>query len=440
MAIDVRPDVATQVSGQDTIFALSSGTPPAAIAVIRISGSAACVVAERLAGTVPLPRQAVRAQLRDPDSAEVIDQAVMLRFAGPRSATGEDVLELHLHGGRAVVAAMLRCLERLEGLRPARPGEFTRRAFENGRIDLAEAEGLADLLTAETESQRRAALSLAGGALSRQVGAWQAQLLVLAAEVEALLDFADEGDVAVTLSGRWRTALNELAGDLAAWLGRPPAERLRDGVRVVIAGPPNAGKSSLFNCLCGREAAITSALPGTTRDLVEAPTAIAGVPLLLIDTAGLRESDDAIEAIGVSRAETALADADIILWLGDPAGSPDAGKTIMVQSKADLHPLEYGADVVVSAVTGQGVDGLTRMLMDRAAAILPREGETAVDARHRALLAEASANLGEAASTGDALVQAEALRLARVSLDRITGRAGVEEMLDALFGRFCIGK
>ena len=437
MAPDGRADDEETGKLTDTIYALSSGSPPAAIAVVRISGPEAEAVLQALAGTLPEPRTARLAALQH--DGETLDNALVIRFPGPHSATGEDIAELHLHGGRSVVAAVLAALGAMNGLREARPGEFTRRAFENGRIDLSEAEGLADLLMAETQSQRRAALALAGGALSRQVEAWQARLLALAAELEAALDFSDEGDVG---EAAWpREDLGALAGELETFLRRPPVERLRDGVRVVIAGPPNAGKSSLLNALAGREAAITSEIAGTTRDLVEAPTAIAGAPFLLIDTAGLRDSGDVIETIGVERALGSLAAADLILWLGEPEACPDRQRAVFVQAKADLAAAtDSRADVAVSARTGQGIGALVRLLTDRARQLLPAEGEVAINARHRAALAEALGWLNEAEAAHDPLIVAEALRQARGALDRVTGRAGVEDMLDALFGRFCIGK
>ncbi|HEX8257111.1 MAG TPA: tRNA uridine-5-carboxymethylaminomethyl(34) synthesis GTPase MnmE [Allosphingosinicella sp.] len=424
----------------DTIYALSSGSPPAGIAVVRISGPGADAALMALAGRLPEPRRAGVAALRHPLSGELLDRALVLRLPGPGSATGEDVAELHLHGGRSVVAAVLGALAAVPGLRQAEPGEFTRRAFEIGRIDLAEAEGLADLLAAETEAQRRAALQLAGGALSREVERWQAELLGLAAELEAALDFADEGDVGADLPAGWRERLARLCGELKAALARPPAERLRDGVRVVLAGPPNAGKSSLFNALAGREAAIISPLPGTTRDLIEAPVAIAGMPFLLVDTAGLRESGDAIEAIGVDRARSSLAAADIILWLGNPGAAPDRDRTLVVGAKADLGPPPPGTDLPVSAITGEGIERLVDCLRERAKSLLPGEGEMAINARHRGILRDVLASLGEAGDTDDLLIAAESVRLGRLALDRLTGRAGVEDMLDALFGRFCIGK
>ena len=422
----------------DTIFALSSGSPPAAVAVVRISGPRADAALEALAGRLPEPRRASVARLHW--RGERLDEALVLRFPAPESATGEDIAELHLHGGRAVVAAVLAALGDIDGLRAAEAGEFTRRAFENGRIDLAEAEGLADLLQAETETQRRAAQALAGGALSRLVENWQARLLGHAAALEAVLDFSDEDDVGEGVPAGWSEAVAALAAEMEAALARPAAERLRDGLRVVIAGPPNAGKSSLLNWLAGRQAAITSAIAGTTRDLVEAPTAIGGTPFLLVDTAGLRDSGDEVEAIGVERARASMDAADLILWLGDPAEAPDRARAVLVQSKLDLEPAVREADVRVSAETGEGMDAMIALLIARARNLLPGEGEVALNARHRAAISLAAEQLREALGSHDLLIAAECLRQARVALDRVTGRAGVENMLDALFGSFCIGK
>ncbi|MGE0178266.1 MAG: tRNA uridine-5-carboxymethylaminomethyl(34) synthesis GTPase MnmE [Sphingomonas sp.] len=419
----------------DTIFALSSGAPPAGIAVVRISGPGAAGALQLLAGALPEPRRATLRTLRRAD--ETLDRALILYFPGPDSATGEDIAELHLHGGRAIVGAVRAALGAVEGLREAAPGEFTRRAYENGRIDLAEAEGLADLITAETEAQRRAALMLAGGALSRQTEAWRERLLAIAARVEAALDFSDEEDVG--------DPAPDIAGDIAAfaaeitlWLERPPAERLKDGIRVVLAGPPNAGKSSLFNALLGRDAAIVTATPGTTRDLVEAPVAIGGVAFVLVDTAGLRDSADQAEAIGVARARASAAAADIILWLGPAAAKP--ARAIAVHAKADLSAPPAAADIAVSAHSGEGLAELGRMLVQHSNQLIVPEGEVALNARHRACLREIVSALTEGCEASDLLIVAEALRRARQELDRLTGRAGVEDMLDALFGRFCIGK
>lgn len=425
----------------DTIYALSSGHPPAAIAIIRVSGPRAAQCLKGLSGGIPQPRSAKFVYLHH--DSQVIDNAVILYFPGPQSATGDDVAEFHVHGSRAVVSALLTALSEFPGLREAAPGEFTRRAFENGKMDLTEVEGLADLLAAETDSQRRAALALAGGSLRRRIEGWQSRLLALAAEVESVLDFSDEGEVGESLPVGWIVRAAELSQELEAAVNAPPIERLRDGIRVVIAGPPNAGKSTLLNALAGREAAITSAIAGTTRDIVEAPTAIAGAPFLLADTAGIRDSTDPIEQVGVERALTRIRDADILLWLGPRAECPEGTSVIVLESKSDLTPPEQRqglADLYVSPKTGENMDALTAQLIDRGRALLPGEGEAAWNNRHRTLLAECLDNLLEAQSSDDLLIIAEALRLGRGALDRITGRAGVEDMLDNLFGQFCIGK
>jgi len=429
---DARPD-GEGAALRDTIYALSSGAPPAGVAIVRISGPRAADALVALGRRLPAPRVATFRKLTI--DGEPLDNSVLLWLPGPKSATGEDVSELHLHGGRAVIARALAALGAMEGLREALPGEFTRRAFENGALDLSEAEGLGDLLTAETEGQRRAALALMGGALSRLVLAWQDGLLALAAQVEAALDFSDEDDVAPLAGG----FVGEVAAQrdvMLALLAQPGAERLKDGVRVVVAGPPNAGKSSLLNALAQREAAIVTDLPGTTRDLVEVPVALGGIPFLLTDTAGLRDTEDRVEAIGVARAQASLAIADIVLWLGPPEQAPDGA--VRVHAKSDLG--ESGpADIATSVLTGAGLPELVALLQARARTLLPVEGDVALNARHRAAIAEAAAALEEA-TNADLLIAAEALRTARTALDRVTGKAGVEEMLDALFGRFCIGK
>ena len=421
----------------DTIFALSSGTPPAAIAVIRISGPAARNVLTRLAGGLPTPRRAGARVLHD-DRGEELDRALVLWLPGPGTATGEDVAELHLHGGRAVVAAAEAALSAMPGLRRAEAGEFTRRAFANGRIDLAEAEGLADLLSAETELQRRAAQAMAGGALSRRVEDWRERVLALSAAVEAVLDFGDEDDVA-GLPADFAARVEGLAGELGAWLARPRAEPLRDGFRVVLAGPPNAGKSSLFNALLESEAAITAPSPGTTRDVIERPVAIGGVPFVLVDTAGLRgETADAIEEIGIARARRQLADADLVLWLGpEGEGPPDAWE---VETKCDLGiPGKSAPRARVSAATGKGLAALKTALVEAAFSAMPAPGEAALNARQFRLLSEAHAALAGGEECNP-LILAEKFRLARLAFDRLVGRASTEDMLDALFGRFCIGK
>ena len=421
-----------------TIFALSSGPPPAAIGVIRVSGPKAGDALAALAGRRPVPRRATLGWLRDPADGTPLDRALLLWFPGPGTATGEDLAEFHIHGGRSVAVAVQATLSRIPGLRAALPGEFTRRAFANGVLDLAEAEGLADLLAAETETQRRAALALASGALSRQVEAWRLAVLSAAARIEAILDFADEGDVEADTAPAY-AATSSVATEIEAMLARPPAERLRDGVRVVLAGPPNAGKSTLLNALTGREAAITAPSAGTTRDLIEAPVAIAGVAYLLTDTAGLRDGSDPVERIGVERAREAIAAADILLWLGAPADCPPHPGAIRLHARADvLICVAPDADLAVSAKTGEGMGALLSLVDQRAKALLPREDDIAVNTRQRDALADCVKALRD--SPADPILFAESLRAACAALDRVTGQAGVEDMLDTLFGRFCIGK
>lgn len=387
-----------------------------------------------LAGDLPEPRRAVFRRFHNARGAP-LDDGLALWFPGPGSATGEDMAELHLHGGRAVVAAALAALGAMPGLRAAEAGAFTRRAFENGRIDLSQAEGLADLLAAETEYQRASALALAEGGLGRLVEGWRVAILEASARIEAELDFSDEGDVAD--SAKAVGSQRKLVAEIDALLAAPPAERLRDGVRVVFAGPPNAGKSSLFNSISGREAAIVTPIAGTTRDAIEAPVAIDGVPMLLIDTAGLRdEGADAVEAIGIERAGAALAAADVVLWLGAANDAPEGA--LLVAAKADLGGTKSG--LRVSVVSGEGIAELRGAILGRARALLPKPGALALNARHRTILAELSDALAEADATTDLLIAAEHLRTARAALDRLTGRAGTEAMLDALFSGFCIGK
>jgi tRNA modification GTPase len=429
----------------DTIFALSSGSPPAAIAVLRISGPQAGAALTALAGKLPVARRATLASLRDAAGGGLLDTALILWFPGPATATGEDLAEIHAHGGRAVVRAIEAALSRQPGLRSAEPGEFTRRALTNGRIDLAEAEGLADLLSAETESQRKAAVMLAGGSLSREVADWQDRLLAISARVEALLDFADEEDAAADAAteAEIRLQIQILVSNWQSWLARPPVERLRDGLTVAIAGPPNAGKSTLLNALARREAAIVSPLAGTTRDIVEVPLALDGIPFRFADTAGLHAgTGDAIEAIGMDRARAFIAAADILLWLGAPDAVPNHPQAIRIAAQCDREDFDRAvaghADLILSAGTGQGMDVLHHKLVATARTMLPGESETALNARHRAALADAADAL--TAISHDPLLIAEALRSARVAIDSITGAAGTESMLDALFGKFCIGK
>jgi len=423
----------------DTIFALSSGRPPAAISVIRISGPEARLAAERIAGGLPEPRSAGVRQLRHPLSGDLLDEALVLRFDSPASSTGEDVVEFQCHGGRAVVDAILAALAELGDLRPAQPGEFTRRAFENGRIDLTEAEGLADLIEAETESQRKAALALSEGGLRKQIGQWQERLLALSAEAERAIDYDEEDE---SIDSALVRGCEALAAELRQWLERPRIERLRDGVRVVVAGPTNAGKSSMVNAIAGDERAIVTDVPGTTRDHIEVPLSLAGVPVLLTDTAGLRHSEDRVEAIGISRAQGLIETADILLWLGEHEAAPDHPRLVKVHAKADLpnRAIAPASAIAVSAHTGEGLKALLERIGELARSLLPSEDAIALNRRQATHIGEAATALEAATASTELVLLSENLRLARTAFDRLTGRAGVEDVLDALFSRFCLGK
>ena len=423
----------------ETIFALSSGAPPAGIAVIRISGGNARHALDGLGcGELPARRPVLR-RLED-GAGELLDEALVLWMPGPGTATGEDLAELHCHGGRAVVAAVLDALGRLEGLREAEPGEFTRRAFANGRIDLAEAEGLADLLSAETEWQRRGALQAAGGELSRRIEDWRERVLVLSAQIEAAIDFADEDDVG-ELPASFAAEVEALRDELGRALERPSADRLREGVRVVFGGPPNAGKSSLFNAILQDGAAIVSAEAGTTRDVIERPVALGGIPFIFADTAGLRgEGAGEIEAIGVELALEQMRRADIVLWLGAPEECPEGA--ILVRAKCDLETGSgnKGEGFPVSAMTGEGLDALVEEIIARGSNCLPPPDRIAFNRRQKAVAAEAAEALEHCLVQDDMLLAAENLRRVRMAFDSMSGRNSTEDMLDALFGRFCIGK
>lgn len=432
----------------DTIFALSSGRLPSGVAVVRISGPQALAAPRVLLGSVPPPRLARYGVLRDPADGSVLDRGLILVFPGPASATGEDTAEVHLHGGRAVVARVLETLGRLDGFRPAEPGEFTRRAHANGKMDLAEAEGLADLIAAETEAQRRQALAQAGGLLSRAVEGWRTRLIRALALVEASVDFADEGDVPEDLAGPAVREAAALRGELATALadaGR--GERVRDGLVVAIAGPPNAGKSTLLNRLAGREAAIVSPVPGTTRDAIEVHLDLAGQAVTLVDTAGIRETDDMVEAEGVRRARARAGMADLVLWLSPDDETPPAelSGAVRVRTKADLRT---GAGMVgvlpISAATGEGMDDLVARIAARAADLAGGEPALLVRARQVAGVRAALGHLDRALLWGgqgaSEEILAEELRLAARALDSVVGRVDVEDVLDALFRTFCIGK
>jgi len=437
-----------------TIFALATAPGRAAVAVVRLSGSGTARALGALAGRLPAARKASLRKLRSDDGA-VLDEALVLWFPGPASYTGEDSAELHLHGGVVVVEAVQEALL-AQGLRLAEPGEFTRRAFENGKLDLAQAEGVADLVDAQTTAQAKQALAQLGGALSKRHQTWRGQLVEALAMLEANVDFPDE-ELPENVAARARPPLEALIADLeAASDDADRGRRVREGYRVAIIGAPNAGKSSLLNALAGRDAAIVTATPGTTRDVVEVPMEIAGYRLLLADTAGIRASDDEIEAEGVRRARRWAEDADLRLWVIDGSASDgswaqarDVARPgdIVLRNKAD-RPLGADADyagdaLAISVATGGGLDQArdalqTRVLADLAGAEFP----AATRARHEALIREALGHLRRAvaALTGTPELAAEDVRLAARSLSRISGLIGSEEVLGAVFGKFCIGK
>ena len=450
-----------------TIFALSSGRPPAAIAVVRVSGPRAGAALEKLIGRVPEPRQATLARVRDPANGEAIDEAVVLWFPAPRSETGEDTAELQLHGGHAVIAGVLEALGSIEGCRPAEAGEFTRRAFEHGRLDLTAVEGLADLVAAETPAQRRQAFRQFKGLIGDRAEAWRRALIEAQALVEAGIDFSDEADLPKNLLDAALHAAQQLRSEIAAALadgGR--GERLRDGLVVAIAGPPNAGKSTLLNRLARREAAIVSPYPGTTRDVIEVHFDLGGYPVTLLDTAGIRDSTDPVEQEGVRRARAGAASADLVLWVTDISA---AGVTVdnsdrnafksgtwMIRNKVDL-PVdklcincESESDISspmtfsISAATGTGTDALLAALAAFAQRYFSAtEPAVVTRARHRRALevtvAALDRALAERGSGRDELI-AEELRGAATTLGRLTGRVDVEDILDVIFRDFCIGK
>ncbi|MCQ4162190.1 tRNA uridine-5-carboxymethylaminomethyl(34) synthesis GTPase MnmE [Roseomonas sp. GC11] len=436
----------------DTIFALASGSARAAVSLLRLSGPSSAAILSRLTTlALPRPREASLRRLRHPESGELLDEALVLWFPAPRSYTGEDSVELHLHGGRAVLegvtGALLAC-----GARPAEPGEFTRRAFLHGRLDLTAAEGIADLIAAETAAQRRQALRQAGGALATRYAGWSARLTRLLAHQEAAIEFAEDG-IPNDLEDEVRAGSATLAAEIAAHLadgGR--GERLREGLWAAIVGAPNAGKSSLLNALAGREAAIVSARAGTTRDVVEVSLDLGGVPVLLADTAGLRETPDEIEAEGVRRARRRAEEADLVIAVFAADTAPDAETlallapgVVVVANKVDLAPAprEIGgfAPLALSARGGEGLEALRAVLEEKAQARAGLSEEASLTRpRHRAALREAVGWLEEGGRVPLPEVTAECLRAALRALGRLTGKVGVEQVLDVVFGEFCIGK
>lgn len=427
----------------DTIYALATARGKAGVAVIRISGPLACEGLLPLVGSFAAPRVAALRRLRH--EGEVVDQALVLRFTAEASFTGEEVVELHLHGSTAIVRAVLDILAELPGLRLAEAGEFTRRALENGRMDLAQVEGLADLIEAETEAQRRQAMRVFSGALGDRVETWRSRILRAAALLEAVIDFADE-DVPVDVRPEVRSlivaVLEELRQEAA---GYKAAERIRDGFEVAILGAPNAGKSTLLNRLAGREAALTSEYAGTTRDVIEVRMDLGGLPVTLLDTAGLREASDPVEAMGIARAVDRARSADLRVFLlgGDNDQfdlTPQEGD-IVVSGKSDLRP---GQGFSVSGRTGEGVEQLVGRIAARLSE-LSASAATITRARHRASVLrsigalESALKMVESRNLSEELA-AEALRTAIAAMDDLVGRIGVEELLGEIFSSFCIGK
>lgn len=446
-----------------TIFALSSGRAPSAIAVVRVSGPQAALGLTTLAGRLPAPRQASRRLLRD-GTGQPIDDAVVLWFPGPGSATGEDVAEFHVHGGRAVLAALLASISYIPNTRAAEPGEFTRRAFENGKLDLTEAEGLDDLIHADTDRQRRQALRQLQGLLGNRARDWRERIIEASALIEAGIDFSDEGDVPAELMAPAVKAIQALHGEIAEVLAaQGQAERLRDGLVVAIAGEPNVGKSTLINQLARREVAIVSPHAGTTRDVIEVQLDLDGYPVSVIDTAGIRETDDPVEQEGVRRARARADDADLVLWLveGEHAVDPGAirslrksaddgestsGSVWIVRNKIDLGEAGeaglHGA-FEISASRGDGIPDLVDALVKFAGEFFgASEGAVVTRARQRDLLRRASDSLRrslELIEDGEELA-AEELRAAAYALGRLLGRVDVEDVLGAIFQKFCVGK
>ncbi|MDF0601280.1 tRNA uridine-5-carboxymethylaminomethyl(34) synthesis GTPase MnmE [Psychromarinibacter sp. C21-152] len=425
----------------DTIFALATARGKAGVAVVRVSGPRAFAVVEAMCGDVPPPRQASIRAVRDGDRA-LVDEALILVFAEGHSFTGEAVAEFHLHGSPAIVASVLRRLGEFDGLRLAEPGEFTRRALENDRLDLARVEGLSDLIEAETEAQRVQAMRVFSGALGEKVEAWRAKLIRASALIEATIDFADE-EVPEDVTPEVSALLAEVRASLREELdGSQVAERIRDGFEVAIVGATNAGKSTLLNRLAGRDAAITSEVAGTTRDVIEVRMDLKGLPVTVLDTAGLRETTDVVETLGIDRARQRAERADLRVFLlsapGEEPGLSPQGDDIVVVGKSDSGVGD------VSGKTGAGVDGL----VDRITSVLERRASgvgVAIRDRHRRALAEAvafldgtMAELSSGIETAD--MAAERMRLAIVALDSLVGRVDVEHILDEIFANFCLGK
>lgn len=434
------------VEAHPTIVALSSASGKAGVAVVRISGPRVRFVLETFVGILPEPRVATLRRLRD-RSGETIDSALVLFFPAPASFTGEDVAELHVHGSRAVLARLLGALAALPAVRLAEAGEFTRRAFEAGKLDLAAVEGLADLIDSETEWQRLQALRQMGGALGEYAKSWRGALIEAASLLAAELDFSDEGDVSGPLQQQALALASEVLNSLRLALGSfAMGERVREGFVVVLAGPPNAGKSSLLNALARRDVAIVSPIAGTTRDSLEVRLDLAGLPVILMDTAGLRDSADPIEAEGVRRARALVARADLVLGLrgvdSEPYRIENEAQLLKIATKADLSGSVLSDELAISVRSGEGLTALLAEIVERLQRLGSGEPALLTRERHRIAVTDAIAALERAVTArhGQGELLAEDMRLAVVALERLVGRIDVEDVLDRLFAGFCIGK
>ena len=437
----------------DTIYAVATGAGRAAIAIVRVSGPLTRDIARMLSGRVPPARMATLSRLRDPLTDETLDQALVIFFEAARSECGEDGVEFHVHGGAAVVAGVLAVLARVRGARQAEPGEFARRAFRNGRMDLAQLEGLADLLDAETLWQRRQAQRQLSGAMRDATAPWRAAIIAASAQIETAIDFADDVELGETVHASVAALITPVCAGLRRELASARvAERVREGIQVVIAGPANAGKSTLLNALAKRDVAIVSAIAGTTRDPIEVHLDLAGCPVTLVDTAGLRESADAVELIGIVRARERADAADLVLWLSDGEAPPPFDCPVwLIEPKADLRLSEPtsaatsmpGDTIAISAKTGLNLERLIdRLLMFSQGLAGAGAGGLLARARHKHAFEAALAVLGRVVDDADSPLEimAEDLRAARFALDRLIGRVDVEDVLGDIFSRFCIGK
>ncbi len=433
---------------QDTIYALATGSVACAVSIIRVSGPRAADIGRRFCLVDLLPRVARYCDVRDPSSDELIDSGLVLLFTGPSSFTGEDCVEFQLHGSRAVVTRMLCALAVEDGTRIALPGEFIRRAFENGKLPLTSVEGIADLIEAKTDLQRRQALAQAGGGLAARAGLWRDMLLDSLGLVTAEIDFADEGEAPTHVLHEVRTIVSQLSLELRhALLEAERGERVKDGFKVVLCGPPNVGKSTLMNALARRDVAIVTEHAGTTRDILQIELDLGGLPVILSDTAGLREPTDAVEAIGIERSQEAMANADLLLWLCDgtqaSAGAPDDGRMLIVASKLDMFPVvPTWADLGVSAKSGLGVQDLISRIQSVGLASVAGEMSVVTNARQRGCIEAASRHAERLLAEDNSALEIVAEDLFRCSqaLEELMGRIGTEDILGSVFSRFCMGK